>query len=337
MCRHLPAPISILTRGLRVSAPALSLLLAGALFAGCGAASTLSMQNGERVEGRVVGQTDGYLVVETKAGTELVLPERDVKDIDYPGNVALITGLVLTSLGALVVDSDPGPGVLMMLGGIPTAATGGLIFLNSQPSLRYDSAALQRRKRQDLAAFKIEHGLTPDQGEPEGPVQHSAPDDPTESTSTPPNAKAPTPAATDGTTPQARTRRASKAQPERSEKPDSPPPTTSTAPSSPVGWCVPAATQLLSNVPPVPLSEHIAAVEEAATSCVISCLGQPSTCGPTCTAENTKIELECAACFTNAAKCRVFTCMDECSSTPEACERCISTRCEKDFALCSGL
>lgn len=108
------------------------LLLACSL--GCGTSATIYTVNGGVYDGRIGGHHDGAVWINGQA-----IPDREIEDIDHPGNVAGVIGTIVATVGALTathnckkdvvaVDSAPcsGSGV-WILTGLPIAIYGWVI------------------------------------------------------------------------------------------------------------------------------------------------------------------------------------------------------------------
>lgn len=104
-------------------------LCAAMAHAGCGSSATIWRADGPTIEGEIAGSSDGVLQVRGYGGAIHEIDARQVRDIDHPGNVALVLGLVMTALGGLVLstgdDNATTPAVaFLLLPGITSAVVG---------------------------------------------------------------------------------------------------------------------------------------------------------------------------------------------------------------------
>jgi hypothetical protein len=98
-----------------------------ALCCGCGA--TLTLSSGEQVHGKIEGNDRTRIRVRTDSGERQVC-KREVRDIDHPGDIAILAGGVLAAIGGYLiyttatVDSDDQSGQIPLSYGIGAAAGG---------------------------------------------------------------------------------------------------------------------------------------------------------------------------------------------------------------------
>jgi hypothetical protein len=89
---------------------ALLTALAMTCAAGCGSTATITRVDGYIDEARIVRSDSGALYVQTDSstgGTEIRLDRTIVRDIDHPGNAAMIVGGLFLGVLALMVSSRP--------------------------------------------------------------------------------------------------------------------------------------------------------------------------------------------------------------------------------------
>ncbi len=67
---------------------------------GCGTTATIKKTNGAEYELEIVRSTPSELIVATRTGNRPI-PREEIRDIDHPGNVALIAGVALLAAGAV--------------------------------------------------------------------------------------------------------------------------------------------------------------------------------------------------------------------------------------------
>jgi hypothetical protein len=124
-----------------------------ALFlSACFPTALIERRSGPTIEARIERSDNEKLYLTTAEGQQYTVDRSDVVDIDHPGNVLLTTGIVIATLGALMLagsfavscsgqGSCEGPGatkLMLLLGGInnlsygiPLAVSGGIIYSRS--------------------------------------------------------------------------------------------------------------------------------------------------------------------------------------------------------------
>jgi hypothetical protein len=75
------------------------LAVAVAVLAGCGATIVRSPKDGGPLYGKIVGNGETRMYVETTSGDRVGVYHADIESIDHPGNVAAVVGSVLTLYG----------------------------------------------------------------------------------------------------------------------------------------------------------------------------------------------------------------------------------------------
>lgn len=85
--------------------PVLALLT---VLCGCSTTAKVSLVDGRRFDARIQRSDKEHVVVETKAGWLVPIPRSEIADIDHPGNVAAVAGLLVSAYGALAVAKGVG-------------------------------------------------------------------------------------------------------------------------------------------------------------------------------------------------------------------------------------
>jgi hypothetical protein len=85
--------------------PTLALLT---VLCGCSTTARVSLFDGRRFEARIQESDKENVVVETKAGWVVPIPRSEIADIDHPGNVTALVGLLLGAYGAVNVATVVG-------------------------------------------------------------------------------------------------------------------------------------------------------------------------------------------------------------------------------------
>jgi len=78
---------------------AFGLAIAIAMLAGCGATIVRSPKDGGPIYGKIVGNGETRMYVETTSGDRVGVYHTDIESIDHPGNVAAVIGGLLTLYG----------------------------------------------------------------------------------------------------------------------------------------------------------------------------------------------------------------------------------------------
>jgi hypothetical protein len=79
---------------------AASLGLALVLLSGCGSSATITLRDGQLVEGQIIAGDRNSLYLDT-GEAEITVPRSRIADVDHPGNGAAITGIIVAAYGAL--------------------------------------------------------------------------------------------------------------------------------------------------------------------------------------------------------------------------------------------
>jgi hypothetical protein len=110
-------------------AAALTAMLALAA-GGCGTTATITNRDGTRYEVEIVRSTPSELIVATRAGERPIARDR-IRDIDHPGNVAVLAGSVLLTAGVVSLlgfhrceSSASSDFCIGSIGGVGLAASG---------------------------------------------------------------------------------------------------------------------------------------------------------------------------------------------------------------------
>lgn len=72
-----------------------------AALAGCGTTASIKRHDGRDIEGKIVGGDVANVYVRTAGGKPLPVPRESITDVDHPGNVLAIIGVVNALAGAV--------------------------------------------------------------------------------------------------------------------------------------------------------------------------------------------------------------------------------------------
>jgi hypothetical protein len=115
---------------------------------GCAPPATIRLRNGANVESPIIGSDRDSVYVRGMYGEPHPIPRQEIVDIDHPGNVGTVAGLLLMAWGMAVLTSDPPKdsnpgevivdafadvflGTMLIVGGATETIIGSAIYLQS--------------------------------------------------------------------------------------------------------------------------------------------------------------------------------------------------------------